>query len=195
MRGKRWMQVLPTAGILVALILIGDRAAVGFSTLAAILVHEGGHLVRARLLGVRMRGMKLDFLGARLETTGRMLSFGEEWLLAAGGPMVSLLAALAMAPLWSTFAWASCFSCVSLAFGLLNLLPIRSFDGGRMLACFLNAITNARVSAWLLDCSSFAALFLLWSISVYVLLRIGDGLSLFCFSLSLFLRFFDEEDF
>ena len=195
MKERKWLRIAPTACVLLMLILMGDQGRVGSATVVAVLLHESGHLLAAWLLGVRMRGLRLDLLGARLDTDGRMLSFGEEWLLAAGGPMASLLTAALAALLWTACAWARAFSCVSLVLGLLNLLPIRSFDGGRMLACSLQAVADAKVSARVLNCTSFLALFLLWSASVYVLLRVGDGLSLFCFSLSLFLRFFDEEDF
>jgi membrane-associated protease RseP (regulator of RpoE activity) len=77
--------------------------------------------------------------------------------------------------------------------GILNLLPIRSFDGGRMLECTLYALTDARIASTVMHGVSFGFLLLLWLIAVYFLLRAGDGLSLFCFSLALFLRFFEDE--
>jgi membrane-associated protease RseP (regulator of RpoE activity) len=72
----------------------------------------------------------------------------------------------------------------------MNLLPIRTFDGGRMLGALLGKVWGEEVSEAVLRGCSFICLFLIWAASVYFLLRVGDGLSLFCFSMSLFSRFF-----
>ena len=188
------MRMTPTLLILVLLMLAGDGTGVLFLTFAAAGLHECGHLLAARLLKIRMRGMRLDFFGARLEIEGRMISFGEEWLLSAAGPITSLVAALIAALFWAFSPAAQIFSCASLVLGLINLLPIRSFDGGRMLECGLNAFISPDRTRVIMRGISLVFLFLLWSLAVYFLLRAGDGLSLFCFSLGLFLRFFDGEE-
>lgn len=192
MSGKR-LRIAPSVLILMLFILWNDRTGVSLLTLLAALLHEGGHFLAAWLMRIDMRAMRLNFLGARLEITGRMLSFGEEWLLCAAGPIASLLGAMMAALFWKTSPAAEIFSCASLVLGVLNLLPIRSFDGGRMLECALYVWTDARFATAILRGISFTFLFLLWSVAVYFLLRAGDGLSLFCFSLALFLRFFEDE--
>ena len=177
--------------------LAGVAAAEAASAVAGVPLyrfsHQCGHLAAAKLMHIGLSGMRLGFLGARLDVEGRMLSFGEEWLLCAAGPAVSLLAVIAAAPFWSRSSAALIFSCASFVLGLLNLLPIKGFDGGRMMACTLYARMEARRAELILHGMSFVFLFLLWSVAVYFLLRAGDGLSLFCFSLSLFLRFFEDE--
>ena len=137
--------------------------------------------------------LRLSLLGARLEIRGRMLTYGEEWLLSAAGPLTSLAVSLAAAPFWRYGVWAQYFSCASLVLGMLNLLPIQSFDGGRMLETTLRFFGGERWAGIGMTLCSFSFLFLLWAVAAYVLLRAGDGLSLFCFSLSLFLRFFDRS--
>ena len=82
----------------------------------------------------------------------------------------------------------------SLLLGLLNLLPIRSFDGGRMLSAAISAMLGEGAAEYVLRLTSFLFLFLLWAVSVFFLLRAGDGLSLFCFSMSLFSHFFALSD-
>jgi hypothetical protein len=73
-------------------------------------------------------------------------------------------------------------------------MPIRTFDGGRMLECFLGRFFGSAVARPVMRATSFVFLFLLWASAVYFLLRVGDGLSLFCFSVGLLLRFFDGEN-
>lgn len=195
MRGRGWVRAAPTLLILVLFMLLCDGTGVILLTLAAAGLHECGHLLAARLLKIRVRGMRLDFFGARLEIEGYMISFGKEWLLCAAGPITSLLAALLGALFWSAFPAVQMFSCASLVLGLINLLPIRSFDGGRMLECSLCVMIGPQRTQLIMRGISLVFLFLLWSLAVYFLLRAGDGVSLFCFSLGLFLRFFDGEEF
>ena len=141
-----------------------------------------------------LRALRVDSLGARLEVTGRMLSYGEEWILCAAGPMASLLASAAVAPLWTRSSFATLFSCASLLLGFLNLLPVSTFDGGRMLECMLLRALSAAATHRIMQYVSFLFLFLLWAMAVYFLLRAGDGLSLFAFSMSLFFHFFKVCD-
>ena len=194
MKKRRWrLHVSPPVAIALGVMILTDRTGVSLLTVLAALLHECGHLAAARLLRIAPGQMRLDFLGARMEITGRVLSYGEEWLLCAAGPLASLVAAAGAATLWGVSAHARIFSCASLVLGLLNLLPIRTFDGGRMLECFLSACFSERVSRGVMRACTAVLLFLLWAISAYFLLRVGDGLSLFCFSMSLFFRFFDGE--
>ncbi len=187
------LRISPCVAILLLFMALNDRSGVTAMTLLAALLHECGHLFAARCLGIPPTCLQLDFLGARLEISGHLLSYGSEWILCAAGPLTSLLCAALAAPLWHLSPLAQAFSCASLVLGLLNLLPIRSFDGGRMLECALSRFFGPRTAFLCMTLCSFLFLFLLWATAVYFLLRAGDGLSLLCFSMSLFLRFFDRE--
>ena len=188
------ISISPAALIVLGFMLLTDRTGISLITLFAAALHEAGHLAAAKCLHIPPRALRMDLLGARIEVEGYLLSYGEEWLLCAAGPLTSLLCAAVAALLWEHLVVARVFSCTSLVLGILNLLPIRTFDGGRMLECTLCRFFGERFSArWMALCS-FLFLFLLWATAVYFLLRAGDGLSLLCFSMSLFFRFFEEED-
>ena len=161
-------------------------------------MHEAGHLVLARVLRVPVRALRFHLLGAGLVPGGRLLCYGEEFLLCAAGPLFSLLFAALPAPFWGRSEFAVLLSCASLLLGMLNLLPIRAFDGGRMLACALSARWDPAVADRVLTATSLLFLLLLFAAASYFLLRAGDGLSLWCFSMSLFSRFLPalkREDF
>ena len=174
------------------MLLLSGGVSDGIPLIFAVLCHEAGHLIAARALRVPVREIRFSFLGARIMTGGRLLSYGEEWLLAAAGPLSGLLCSAAAYPLWGNFPGAVRFSEVSLFLSLLNLLPIRTFDGGRMLACFLEAHIPERVARRIADACSFLLLFLIWCVSVYTVLRAGTGVFRLCFSMSVFSRFFDD---
>lgn len=191
---KMRVRIAPAAATLFAGMLLTDRSLLCLAALSAAAFHELGHLAAARLLHIPLRSLQLDLIGARLDVEDRLLSYGEEWLLCAAGPLFSLLLAALPVGLWEICPFARLLSCASLLLGLLNLLPIRTFDGGRMLSAFLSSTVGDSVSARLLNACSFLFLFLLWSGAVYCLLRVGDGLSLLCFSMSLFSRFFEFSE-
>ena len=163
-----------------------------WATLLAAALHECGHLLAARLMKIPIRGIRLDFLGARIDVGAVVLSYGQEWLLAAAGPLFSLLLATLAAPFWSVSLFLRAFSAASLLLGILNLLPVRSFDGGRMLECFLCCRLGAMNGERIMQGFTFVSLFLLWLTAVYLLFHTGGGLSLFCFSVSLFARFLEN---
>ena len=160
-------------------------------TLAAAL-HEGGHLLAARAVGVQVRGMRLDVFGARM-ALGGCLSYGQEWLVALGGPLVNALTggiALLARREWGRDPWGGLllFGAASLILCGVNLLPVATLDGGRMLACGLALGPGERVSAVTLQVLTALTLGGVWLVAVYALLRAESLLSLFVFSLCLLLR-------
>lgn len=190
-RTKRRWKRLPIFMLTVAALLLFDTTGFCLMTLLAALVHECGHLLAAKRLGIPWRGFSMDFTGARMEVSGRMLSFFEEWLLCAAGPLFGLIFSALGALFWKYTQYAVWFSCASLLLSLLNLLPIRTFDGGRMLECTLMPLMGEAITFRVMRISSFFFLFLIWAAAIYFLLRSGDGISLLFFSMTLFSRFFE----
>lgn len=153
----------------------------------AALLHELGHLAAAWGWGVPVKALRLDLFGARMELDG-LLSYRAELAVAAGGPLVSLLAAALVYPLGRLWDEAYLFAAVSVGLGLLNLLPVRGLDGGRMLACGLSLLFGERGADVTLRVTTGLALGGLWLLSVYALLRAGETLSLFVFALCMLVR-------
>lgn len=193
MGARTELRIAPFAAVLLLGMLLCDGSGIFASTLLAAFLHECGHLLAARLMHISFERVRLGLLGVRLDIRGQMLSYSQEWLLAAAGPFASLLAAALASFFWNSSVMARQFSCASLVLGVLNLLPIRTFDGGRMLESALSAVCSVRTVRRVMEGSSFLFLLFLWGTAVYFLLRAADGLSLLCFSMSLFFRFFDEE--
>ena len=186
------LQIDPLAVAVLLGLLFTERIGTVCALALAVALHEAGHFAAARLLRVKVARFRFGLLGARIEVGG-MLSYGREALLAAAGPAASFLGAGAAA-----FAMGRCgflreFCAVSLLLGTLNLLPVRTFDGGRMAFCLLSRLRGEEIAESVLQKSSFCFLTLLWCLSVYFLLRAGSGISWLGFSVSLLLRFFDGK--
>ncbi|HEX2570034.1 MAG TPA: M50 family metallopeptidase [Polyangia bacterium] len=112
-------------------------ALLGFGS---VLLHELGHALVARRLGVRIAGIELNFFGGAAKMIDPPRSARDEVAIAAAGPAVSFmlagiaaaLAALTGFGLFSLLGW------INLVIGLFNLLPALPMDGGRILRALLS---------------------------------------------------------
>lgn len=128
--------------VLVALRLAGSLL-VG---LAALLVHEAGHALAAKRLGVPVNDILLHALGG-LTRMAPPRSPREEFLIGAAGPLANLAAAAALWPAHAGGIAAISFDpraplevafAVNLLLGGLNLVPAFPMDGGRILRAALS---------------------------------------------------------
>ena len=157
---------------------------------AAILLHGAGHMLAAALVGTRFGRLRISATGLRLMTDRSFASYRAEAVTALGGPLLNLVGA------WGAHALlgerGAVFVVLSLYLGLLNLAPIRGFDGARVLSCVLCARHTLlpsclpHVAERVIDVLSATLTLLLWLIAVYLLLRRGSALSLYVFCLQLF---------
>ena len=101
---------------------------------ASILVHELGHAVVARRLGVRIAGIELQFFGGVAKMVTPPRSARDEILIAIAGPAVSLGIALVaiFVGVWVRFSLLSYLGYTNLILGVFNLLPALPMDGGRV---------------------------------------------------------------
>ena len=136
----------------VGLVRVFDLSLAGAAIVTLVLlVHEYGHVVAMRALGLRVRGVLfLPLLGAATVPEQAFPSRWDEARVALAGPMTALPMALAAALLWQgglipgdvgrdAFQW-------SLALNALNLVPLMPLDGGRaLLALTAGLRTSTRV--------------------------------------------------
>jgi stage IV sporulation protein FB len=178
--------------VMLALSLLISRSHFALGLLIAALSHELGHILMAKALGIHLRECTVGIYGAGLRPVDGMYSYGQEILLCIAGPLVNLFLGSVGLLLGLRFPseFLSHFTISSFVLAGMNLLPIRDFDGGRILSVILSQHFSPRTVSLLLSCLSFIFIFFLWSLSVYFLLRCSASLSLFIFSISLFLRIF-----
>lgn len=149
-------------------------------------IHELGHIAAAKLLGIDISYMKLDVLGARLYTSGKLCSYTALALLCLAGPFVNLLSFALLVPLSHSCVWIEELALSSLSLCLLNLLPVQGFDGGRTVHAILSSFVGFELCERICTLLGFFSLFLMWLLSVWLLLRTGTSLTLFVFSCCLF---------
>ncbi|MBQ7379137.1 MAG: M50 family metallopeptidase [Clostridia bacterium] len=160
------------------------------ASLLAAVIHESGHILAAKLLCINLTHMKLDILGARLTTTGKLYSYPALVALCIAGPLINFLCFGLLFPFSENNLWLSEFCLSNLSLGMLNLVPIDGFDGGRILHGLMCKLFPFDIAERISIILSFCSIFLLWLLSVWLLLRTGSSLTLFVFTCCLFSMLF-----
>lgn len=153
-------------------------------------IHELGHLCAAKLCKIKLRKLKLGILGAAIIPHNSLFSYKKELILSLGGPAVNIICALLTSPFANSSYFLSSFYLYSVSLAILNLFPIKSFDGGRILYALLTSKLSPKTSEKILNTTSFILIFILWSISIYLLIKISSSISLYVFSISIFSKIF-----
>lgn len=187
--------VRPSALLTPALfLLLTDTPILLAALLPAALLHELAHYAVLRLCGVRAARFTLTGLGASLYVPElHRLSYGAELLSAAAGPLMNLL-------LWVLLSLTgreelTLFAGAQMVLGVLNLLPVRPMDGGRILwlatAYLIEPYTADRVAAAV----GLAASSALLALCLWLVLTTGSGLFLLLGALWLAYRSLPPEVF
>ena len=117
--------------------IMGVATALGL--LGSIVVHETAHAVVARHFGIPIRGITLFIFGGVAEMEEEPGSARGELLMAAAGPLASLLLGLALVLAGSATGWPAAaavlgyLGLINWVLALFNLVPAFPLDGGRML--------------------------------------------------------------
>ncbi len=195
--------------LMIAAMLISDSFAVLGIYMFAALLHEMGHLLAAKVLKIKVKEIKFGFSGVRIVTDERLTSYKSEIILAMSGPLVNIGVFCAS---WAVFSfrgdggegmltsldafWVSSelekwgmlafLALSSLIQAILNLLPVKTFDGGRILSCATAQFIGDRASEWILSVTSAFSALILWILSLYLMLRVGGGLGIYVFAACIF---------
>jgi Zn-dependent protease len=134
-------------------------AAVGLVALVygAVLLHEASHVIVARALGLRVGRIVLQFLGAQSEILDEPPTAAASYLVAAVGPMTSVLLAGIGAAVGRQFpvdslGWVmgTSFAWVNAILAVFNLLPGLPLDGGQMLRSGIWQVTHDKMRSLLI---------------------------------------------
>ena len=172
----RWGRVEVTGGFLLVMAWLNytDNQGLLPAALCAAAAHELGHWAAIRLLGGRVRRLRLSAVGAEM-VLERSLSYGRECFCALAGPAVNVLLAVSFAR--GAGERALIFAGLNLVLALFNLLPLPVLDGGRALLCAVCLLTDPGRAQRLcrgVECAALTLLCLLGGASLYR----GGGITL-----------------
>ena len=173
---------LAAAGLfLVFCVMPTARAAAFFS---ATLAHEAAHVFAGAMFGARVKKITLVPFGISISMSAPR-SYSEEIFVAAAGPVMNftVCAVIIFGKLAAPCADLLLFS---LTFGALNLLPVRSLDGGAVLTAALSLMIGRDAAERVVDITGAAGIFFLWLIGVYIFFYGAENFTLVAFSSCLF---------
>lgn len=192
-------------------VFLSERGEMIVLFFASALFHEIGHLLAAKILKKRVDRIEIGFSGARIVMRDTLLSYKDEFIIAAMGPVFNIL----MFGIIVT--WFACarsipsevilngleflenggrepikilgFCAVSaIAQAFLNLLPVKSLDGGRMLYCFFASFFGERAGERAIGIATSAVAFFAWTVALYLMLKTSAGLAVFVFAVWAFFK-------
>ena len=193
------ISVSPSVLLMGSVLLLSGKADRAVIPLVAALIHECGHILFSFIFSIQIEKIELNLFGALIKIPPLSCSYNREAMLAAAGPMAnvvtSAIAAAYLGQVSEIYREGIIYFIISsLLFAFINLLPAENLDGGRMLSCFLLARLSPNTVHKIIEWTSLFCIFMLWSMSVYFIIRTGSYLSLFVFSGALFSKIFLFED-
>ena len=179
-RAPRVRVSLPTA-VLLALAVIFKPLRELLVPISAAMIHELGHIVVIMLCGADVGSIELSLFGAEIGAlTGRLNKTRRIFVYAAGA--LANLVSGAVAAMFGSELFCAC----SLALAIVNLLPVRTLDGG----CIAEELLGSfRYGGTALELLTGILVFALWLASVIALLFTGN-ISLWMLSVYLFVTLY-----
>ena len=158
------------------LVMLGFDGVVGaILTLVSVIIHEMGHLVALLILG-HEGGVPLPRMPGFSIKVSSTLSYKEDIAVAAAGPLVNLLTALILLPIKQA---AEPLIFISVLTALSNLLPVRGYDGYKILTSLIAMAGAERYLGRLPDILSFGTAATAVLLSLYFIYAFDAGYWIF----------------
>ena len=151
--------IRPATVIFFILLLAFDRSTLSLLPLAAALCHEIGHLVVMLMLGVTVHQIELTVFGAEIRTSHMDVSPAGAVAVYAAGAVTNLFSA-AVTYIFPVSFRSDFFAVCSMALAFVNLLPIRTLDGGCILEIIVSRLAPSHMTV-IVSVISSASLFFL----------------------------------
>ena len=150
--------------VLISFLLIIDKTGLMTASLAAVAVHELGHIIAMKSLKCLPKEIDLHFGGILICGTA-YCTFSENAIIAFSGPFANFLFFAILYPIGvlTKSLYVQSFALVQLVEGAMNLFPVKSLDGGTLVRVFLNVL-NIKRSELIFNLISFMS-----SIAIFVI--------------------------
>lgn len=163
--------------------LISEGTTAFLCILAGAAVHEAGHALFVIACRQHITRFDIEPFGGMMAYTSEGLSYDGEMAICAGGIFFNLAAAFAaslfLSCFMSEYLLLFIFSCVF--FALINIIPLKSNDGGRLVYLSAAKRKGDEYAAKALKWVSFSGAAVLFALGAYVLYLSGfnNGLCIF----------------
>lgn len=195
------IKISPSSLLLFASILLSENKILSLCIFICATIHEIGHLLAAIFLKIKIKQIEINVCGAKIIPKAQICSYKKEFILCLCGPLANILTLILFLPATSISSCATVDTIdahgyivlFSAMLSVINLLPIKSLDGGRMLFSVLSWSFGQRVGNTVLNMTTFLFALVIWMLSVYLLILSRGGIVFFSFSLCMFLKIFEKS--
>jgi len=159
-------------------------------TVLAAGIHEAGHIITARLCGVRIEQITIYPFGADIRLAEGIHSYRTDFFIASAGAVANFAAGTVFYGFFRHNIYLNFFALCNFLLAAVNLLPASQLDGGGIVRSMVFPIFGMERAEKILKTVSFLAIIFLWSISVYLLFYTVSNLSLLLICVYLFISDF-----
>lgn len=157
-----------------------------FPFAVAVTLHECGHLLALRILRGRICAVRPAPFGLCIEFDNESLSLLGEMAVSIAGCAVNALAFVVSLVLYQIFGIDTIdFLAVNAALALINLVPVKPLDGGRLFSLTVEYFFSERVAYILSSVLTYLFGFVLFLFASYSLLTSENGIYPVLFSIYL----------
>lgn len=166
---------------------VGDFVFTAIMLISA-LIHETGHIIVIRILGIKIKALELGLFGGTLFLDNKFTSYKSDLFVALSGSLLNLVFSLILFFLLrERFSYYLFFFFLSnLFYALFNLLPVSNLDGGEALRAVLLMKKEPFAVERLLGVITRITLFFLACTGLYLVTLSSFNISLFVLLLLLY---------
>ncbi len=166
---------------IILIIFSFDTALVAIMTILSAIIHELGHIAPMLLLKGSEPAIPRSRIDGLRILTKEQLSYRDELIVLLGGPCLNLIFSALFYVLHLKFGeYFYLFAIINLMTMLTNLLPINQYDGYKIIRCIILLVCRDAYSKLsVLDAVSFAICTVISIVTLYFILKLGEGYWIF----------------
>lgn len=163
---------------LVTIFLLVDQSGIATTALLVCLIHELGHILMFFLVGFKPHKICFDVTGICLVKPTASLNYAKEVLVQLAGSTTNFILFAIFSHTVNAITPVSIFAVTNLVVGIFNLLPLKSFDGGKLLEITLLKCMSIRMVDRICNIIDLAFIFLMLIGSVYLFITAEQSFTL-----------------
>lgn len=156
-------------------------------------IHEISHIVAFILIGKKPKKVSFEITGILLQKDNVCMSIKQELFVLLSGSLVNILIFFCIHNLGNdSFNNIGVFATSNLILGIMNLLPLNAFDGGKIITLIISHYTNINYSYKIIKIIQIIILILFLSVYVYSVINYSFNFSLFILILYIIYTIFND---
>lgn len=167
---------------LVTLFLIVDKSSISVIALFACIIHELGHLFMFILIGYKPRELAFELTGIRLVKPSASLTYSKEILVQLAGSGTNFAVFILLCGTVDSISKVSIFAVTHLIIGIFNLLPLKSFDGGKLLELFLIRLVSINTTQFICTIVDFLCILVILTAGIFAFFQNKNSFTLIILS-------------